>query len=62
MSEKNHESTGAASTSDSKEKTSKLSLEILRLMREGGEEGRKKAQALMQEALLASLVDRVRPR
>ena len=33
------------------EKTSKLSAEIARLMREGGEEGRKKAQELLQKAM-----------
>jgi hypothetical protein len=33
------------------EKTSKLSAEIARLMREGGEEGRKKAQELLQAAM-----------
>ncbi len=33
------------------EKTSKLSAEIARLMREGGEDGRKKAQELLQAAM-----------
>lgn len=33
------------------EKTSKLSAEIARLMREGGEDGRRKAQALLQMAM-----------
>jgi hypothetical protein len=51
VSKQNHESTKSAPTSDSKEKPSNLSAEILRLMREGGAEGRKKAQELMQEAL-----------
>lgn len=33
------------------EKTSKLSMEIARLMRVGGEDGRKKAQELLQAAM-----------
>jgi len=51
VSKQNHESTKPTPTAGPKEKPSNLSAEILRLMREGGAEGRKKAQELMQEAL-----------
>jgi len=39
------------SESNIPEKTSKVSAEIARLMREGGEEGRRKAQELLQTAM-----------
>jgi hypothetical protein len=51
VSKQNHESTKPTPTAGPKEKPINLSAEILRLMREGGAEGRKKAQELMQEAL-----------